>query len=111
LLESGREPALPPPLVDYLIERVGEPHSKAFPHGLTAYHFSSPTSRLLIVSQDYCTEGGKSSWWLHGDSLADLEALLGHVWHIGTLRENLQARSEAGQRLLFGRRRESGGEQ
>lgn len=100
LLDGPREPALPPPHVDFLIDHLEEKHRRTFPHGLTAYHFAAPDARLLLVSEDHATEGGRSSWWLHGNDSAALLRLLRLVWPLGGIGEGLTGRSEAAAKVL-----------
>jgi hypothetical protein len=99
-LRSPREGVLLPPYIDQLVDQMEEGPRQEWEGRLTTYHFRTDTARLRVTTDHWDTPGGRSAWWLHGDSGKALAEMARRVWHVGTLAETLRCGTEEGKAVL-----------
>lgn len=89
-----------PPVIDFLIDRFGEPQRTPRPGGVTTYAYRPPGGTIRVTADEPALTGGLSAWWVHADTperLAELAELL-LPW--GTLRVTLRADTDPARDVL-----------
>jgi hypothetical protein len=105
-LRTPNEP-FQPPVIDFLIDRFGEPERTSRPGDVTTYTYRPPEGRIRVTADEPALAGGLSAWWVHADTperLAEFAELL-LPW--GTLRDTLRADTDPARDVL--KRVRSGG--
>ncbi len=98
-----RAPSEPfqPPVIDFLIDRFGEPERTPRAGNVTTYTYRPPGGTIRVTADQPALTGALSAWWVHAESpdrLAELAELL-LSW--GTLRETLRADTDPARKVLF----------
>jgi hypothetical protein len=102
-----RTPSEPfqPPVIDFLIDRFGEPRRTPRAGDVTIYAFAPAGGTIRVTADEPTLTGGLSAWWVHAETperLAEFAELL-LPW--GTLRETLRADTEPAREVLKRARR------
>jgi hypothetical protein len=97
-----RTPSVPfhPPVIDFLIERFGEPEVTPRPGNVRTYDWRPTGGTIRITADEPTLAGGLSAWWVHAETperLAEFARLL-LPW--GTLRDTLRADTEPARDVL-----------
>ena len=98
-LRSRDEP-FQPPIVDFLIDRFGEPERTPRAGSVTTYAFRPSGGTIRVTADEPALTGGLSAWWVHADTperLAEFAELL-LPW--GTLRDTLRADTDPARDVL-----------
>jgi len=97
-----RSPAEPfaPPVIDFLIETVGEPERTPRAGNVTSYTFRPENGIIRVTADDPAMTNALSAWWIHAQTSLRLAELVRPILPFGTLRETLRADTDAARAVL-----------
>jgi hypothetical protein len=89
-----------PPVIDFLIERFGEPEVRPCEGNVSTYTFHLPGGTIRITADEPTLAGGLSAWWVHADRRERLAEFARLLFPWGTLRETLRADTDPAREVL-----------
>ena len=89
-----------PPVIDFLAERLGDPHLTPRPGNVTTHTWRPPGGTVRVTADEPGLTGGLSAWWVHAETPERLAALAEMLLPWGTLRETLRADTDPARDVL-----------
>jgi hypothetical protein len=89
-----------PPVIDFLIDRFGEPQRTPRPGNVTTYTWRPAGGTVRVTADEPTLTGALSAWWVHAETPERLAEFADLLLPWGTLRETLKADTDGAREVL-----------